>query len=210
MIKINKQKLLEKGCCNFKITDEKLLETLKTLSMRHEFQPKNWKKLRWSHWGMEFLSSEEALDFVDHYKDIGEPTQCYFQMPINSQEDSTTKHISNTIKRWTSEAYNLDESEINAPGLCLNIMPNGFHIRNHKDGGDGGKTRIVAFLIYMNEEWNESHGGELVIHGGEETIAPSFGKVVMIDLTKHDIEHEVKEIKGNTNRKVIVSFVQKH
>jgi|TARA_R110001592_G_scaffold119939_4_gene323625 Rps23 Pro-64 3,4-dihydroxylase Tpa1-like proline 4-hydroxylase len=209
MIKIDKQKLLEKGCCNFTITDSNLLSELKSLSLKQEFQPKNWKKLRWSHWGMEFLSTEEALDFVDHYQYIGEPTQCYFQMPINSNEDSITKAVSNVIKSWTSEAYDIDESEIHPPALCLNIMPKGFHIRNHRDGGDGGKTRLVAFLIYMNEDWTDTDGGELVIHGGMETISPKFGRVVMIDLTKHDIEHEVKLITGDKSRKVLVSFVNK-
>ena len=56
---------------------------------------------------------------------------------------------------------------------------------------------------------NECEGGELVIHGGEETIVPKFGRVVMIDLTKHDIEHAVNLIKGDNPRIVLVSFVNK-
>ena len=124
---------------------------------------------------------------------------------IDKTENVYTKTISDEIKNYVSEAYGLNKSEIEQPGLQLNIYLNGFHIRNHRDGGDGGQTRISAVLIYMNE----CEGGELVIHGGEETITPKLGRVVMIDLTKHDIEHAVNLIKGDNPRIVLVSFVNK-
>ena len=204
--------LLEKGCASFQIDDINILEDLKKFSLLEEFQQENWVNLRWCHWGIKFINNEEAMDFIKEYKDLTNPSQVYFQEGIDTQYDDKQPHIfriSNTIKKWTSEAYGIDESKLKHPALTLNVMPNGFHIRNHRDGGDGGVSRLVAVLIYMNEDWDESHGGELVIHGGDETITPNFGKVAMIDLTKHDIEHEVKLIKGNTNRKVILSFVSK-
>ena len=197
--------LLEKGCCNFEITDSKTLESLEELSKSEHFERKNWKFLRWCHWGMEFLSHEEAIDFIQEYKELKEPSQVYFQKPIDRNESVHTKIISNQIKHYVSEAYGLDNSEIEQPNIGLNIYMNGFHIRNHRDGGDGGQSRLTAVLIYMNE----CEGGELVIHGGEETITPKLGRVVMIDLTKHDIEHAVNLIKGDNPRIVLISFVIK-
>jgi Rps23 Pro-64 3,4-dihydroxylase Tpa1-like proline 4-hydroxylase len=201
--------LFEKGCSNFQIEDKNLLEDLKKLATHPMFRQENWKNLRFCRWGMQFINNEEAMDFIDTYKDFRHPSQVYFQQYI--QKDGNQPHIErvmNTIKKWTSEAYDIDETKINEPHLQLNVMPDGFHIRNHRDGGDGGLTRLVATLIYMNDNWNESNGGELVIHGGEEVITPTFGKVVMIDLTKHDIEHAVNLVK-DMNRHAIVSFVSK-
>ena len=197
--------LLEKGCCNFEITDSKILKSLEEISKSEYFEKENWVRLRWSQWGIEFLNNEEALDFVNEYKDLKEPSQVYFQVPINKNDNIHTKTISDEIKNYVSEAYGLKESEIHPPALTLNVYLNGFHIQNHRDGGDGGATRLSAILIYMNE----CEGGELVIHGGEETIVPKFGRVVMIDLTKHDIEHAVNLIKGDNPRIVLVSFVTK-
>ena len=197
--------LLEKGCCNFQITDSKILRSLEQISKSEHFESKNWKFLSWCHWGIEFLNHEEAIDFIQEYKDLREPSQVYFQKPIDKCENVYTKTISDEIKNYVSEAYGLNKSEIEQPGIQLNIYLNGFHIRNHRDGGDGGQTRISAVLIYMNE----CEGGELVIHGGEETITPKLGRVVMIDLTKHDIEHAVNLIKGDNPRIVLVSFVNK-
>ena len=197
--------LLEKGCCNFEITDSKILKSLEEISKSEYFEKENWVRLRWSQWGIQFLNNEEALDFVNEYKDLKEPSQVYFQVPINKNDNVHTKTISDEIRNYVSEAYGLDNSEIQQPELGLNIYMNGFHIRNHRDGGDGGLSRLTAVLIYMNE----CEGGELVIHGGQETITPKLGRVVMIDLTKHDIEHAVNLIKGDNPRIVLVSFVTK-
>ena len=197
--------LLEKGCCNFEITDSKTLQSLEELSKSEHFESKNWKFLRWAHYGIQFESHEEAIDFIQEYKELKEPSQVYFQKPIDRNESVHTKIISNQIKHYVSEAYGLDNSEIEQPNIGLNIYMNGFHIRNHRDGGDGGLSRLTAVLIYMNE----CEGGELVIHGGQETITPKLGRVVMIDLTKHDIEHAVNLIKGDNPRIVLISFVKK-
>ena len=48
--------LLEKGCCNFQITDSKILRSLEQISKSEHFESKNWKFLRWCHWGIEFLN----------------------------------------------------------------------------------------------------------------------------------------------------------
>jgi len=197
--------LLEKGCCNFQITDSKILQSLEKVSKSEYFEKENWVRLRWSQYGIEFLNHNEAIGFVNEYKDLKEPSQVYFQVPIDGARFLYTKTITDEIKNYVSEAYGLDNSEIQQPSLCLNVYLNGFHIRNHRDGGDGGATRLTAILIYMNE----CEGGELVIHGGEETITPKFGRVVMIDLTKHDIEHAVNLIKGDNPRIVLISFVKK-
>ena len=197
--------LLEKGCCNFEITDSKTLQSLEELSKSEHFESKNWKFLRWAHYGIQFESNEVAIDFIQEYKELKEPSQVYFQYGIGWNESVHTKTISDEIRNYVSEAYGLDNSEIQQPELGLNIYMNGFHIRNHRDGGDGGLSRLTAVLIYMNE----CEGGELVIHGGQETITPKLGRVVMIDLTKHDIEHAVNLIKGDNPRIVLISFVKK-
>lgn len=61
------------------------------------------------------------------------------------------------------------------------------------------KTRKISFILYLNEDWNESDGGELKLFDPKEqdqvieTILPKLGKAVFF--LSEEFPHEVLETK---------------
>ncbi len=70
--------------------------------------------------------------------------------------------------------------------------PVGSFYRRHFDAFRGGGNRVVSSVLYLNPDWGDDHGGELVIHGagGEALrVAPRFGTLAVF--LSEEIEHEV-------------------
>ena len=82
----------------------------------------------------------------------------------------------------------------------------------HIDGNDS--NRLAGILIYLNEEWDENWGGNLILRDSKIThdkttaykVIPTFGKVVIIDLEIFDTSHAVDNIIGDHNRCTLLSF----
>jgi Rps23 Pro-64 3,4-dihydroxylase Tpa1-like proline 4-hydroxylase len=77
-------------------------------------------------------------------------------------------------------------------------------LQNHQDGKVNGRLCVV--LIYLNEEYDESNGGVLILNGNEKVL-PKIGNIAILDLGKYDIEHQVTEVIGNQNRYCVLSFI---
>lgn len=77
-------------------------------------------------------------------------------------------------------------------------------LQNHRDGKTDG--RLCVILIYLNEEYDESNGGVLILNTNEKVL-PKFGNIAILDLGSFDIEHEVTEVIGEQNRYCVLSFV---
>jgi SM-20-related protein len=69
--------------------------------------------------------------------------------------------------------------------------PEGSHYDRHLDQFNERSNRQITVLIYLNENWKEGDGGELVIYKGEqEIIVEPIARRLL--LFKSDvIEHEV-------------------
>jgi Rps23 Pro-64 3,4-dihydroxylase Tpa1-like proline 4-hydroxylase len=67
-------------------------------------------------------------------------------------------------------------------------------IDDHADGG--GKRMICNILIYLNDDWDDSYGGELVINGGL-TQQPKFGNFAILDFKTVNPLHSVTPIKSD-------------
>ena len=69
----------------------------------------------------------------------------------------------------------------------------------HLDAFKGSKNRVVTTVLYLNEEWQEENGGELVIYdeNGEEItkVIPNAGKMVIFLSDK--FPHEVLPAKAS-------------
>lgn len=89
---------------------------------------------------------------------------------------------------------------------CLTYYDTKCQLKNHSDGT--GTGRICALLIYLNEDYNESDGGCLILNN-TESVVPTFGKVAIIDLQTFDIPHMVTEVTGGIGRYALLSFVKK-
>ena len=75
----------------------------------------------------------------------------------------------------------------------------------HRDGANN--DRIAGILIYLNKNYDENNGGLLILKN-EEKVIPEFGKVVLLDYTKNNIEHEVTRV-IEKDRKAICAFIHK-
>jgi SM-20-related protein len=64
--------------------------------------------------------------------------------------------------------------------------------RTHVDAFKGEANRIVSLACYLNEDWIEGDGGELVLHTefGEVTVRPVHRTVVLF--LSEEMPHEVK------------------
>ena len=69
--------------------------------------------------------------------------------------------------------------------------PGGFY-RRHLDTFQGGSTRVVTVVLYLNESWRPGDGGELRVHdsaGGHVDVEPRGGTLVCF--MSREAEHEV-------------------
>jgi Rps23 Pro-64 3,4-dihydroxylase Tpa1-like proline 4-hydroxylase len=92
----------------------------------------------------------------------------------------------------------------------------GCFLKDHNDGKGVEYQNVCAILIYLNEEWDESWGGNLVLRNTSDKnnpniktihkVIPEFGKVAIIDLEIFDTSHAVDDIIGDHNRCTLLSF----
>lgn len=84
-------------------------------------------------------------------------------------------------------------------GLCqyechLAFYPPGTHYQKHMDQAEKDSSRKLSFIFYLNETWNDSLGGELVLYNqaGDEiiSIAPMPGSFACF--LSDEFPHEVK------------------
>jgi Rps23 Pro-64 3,4-dihydroxylase Tpa1-like proline 4-hydroxylase len=90
----------------------------------------------------------------------------------------------------------------------------GCFLKDHNDGQGEEYQNTCAILIYLNEEWDESWGGNLILRNTKNQkddvvaykVIPTFGKVAIIDLKIFDISHAVECVNGNHNRCTLLAF----
>lgn len=100
--------------------------------------------------------------------------------------------------------YDIEPSQQLNYNSQFTMYSNKCFLQNHKDGYVDGRLCVV--LIYLNEEYDESNGGLLILNTNEKVL-PKIGNIAIIDLAKFDIEHQVTEVVGNQNRYCVLSFI---
>lgn len=70
------------------------------------------------------------------------------------------------------------------------IYPEGSFYKKHKDQFEQQAHRIVSVVLYMNENWTEAFGGQLIIdkEEGTQVVNPIFNRLVFF---KSELWHEV-------------------
>jgi hypothetical protein len=87
----------------------------------------------------------------------------------------------------------------------LQFYDEGCEIKLHDDGRQ--ENRLCVFLYFLNDEWNEENGGNLILHtkdGNSIKVNPVFPNFVVLD-TDVNLFHEVELVKKETKYN-IVSF----
>ncbi len=116
-------------------------------------------------------------------------------------------HINDDFKKLADkivkELYDIDGEFGNNSSITY-YAPGSF-LKKHQDGYVDG--RICVVLIYLNDsDYKPEWGGNLVFND-TDTIAPLFGNVAVLDFTKHNANHEVKEVIDGYGRYAFLSFV---
>lgn len=85
---------------------------------------------------------------------------------------------------------NVEDPKINTNYFRLSTAD---FIEQHADDSPG---REVCMLLYLNKDWNENSGGELVFMGKDKpiSIAPIYNRCVFFDPASKGSEHWVKKL----------------
>lgn len=108
------------------------------------------------------------------------------------------------FEKFARYFYDVDTSQQLKFNSQFTMYSNRCFLQNHKDGKVDGRLCVV--LIYLNEEYDKTNGGLLILNGNERVL-PKIGNVAILDLGEFDIEHQVTEIIGNQNRYCVLSFI---
>ncbi|RUO63027.1 2OG-Fe(II) oxygenase [Pseudidiomarina insulisalsae] len=157
-----------------------------------------------------FLARAQCQQLYDYA--LGLPSQAWYQAGIGRADKFTTNTAVRQDKiRWLQAEQPYENAylkmmdrlrlEINRSlfmGLfdyeChLAHYPPGAFYRKHLDAFKGRSNRILTTVFYLNPQWQEADGGQLVIYGerGEvlETVLPEAGKLVVFlsDVFVHEV-----------------------
>jgi SM-20-related protein len=79
----------------------------------------------------------------------------------------------------------------------LAYYPRGTHYQKHMDQAENNSSRRLSFIFYLNENWDPSHGGELVLYtkSGKEIEALSPMPGAFACFLSDEFPHEVKAAK---------------
>jgi hypothetical protein len=150
-----------------------------------------------------FTNSEKIKDYIRN----SYPKEDVFQIwhwnagDMNMNVENYYKPYFDKIARYF---YDVEPSQQLKYNSQFTMYSNKCFLQNHQDGKVNGRLCVV--LIYLNEEYDESNGGVLILNGNEKVL-PKIGNIAILDLGKYDIEHQVTEVIGNQNRYCVLSFI---
>ena len=77
------------------------------------------------------------------------------------------------------------------------VYPTGTFYKKHLDTFQNDDRRTLSVVFYLNDNWDESNGGELALYLKDKTLKvyPTIGKIVIFD--SKTIEHEVLPVVQN-------------
>ena len=126
------------------------------------------------------------------YSDSLEPTA------VSNVSDKINRKIVKELYNQTVTRYILSEPTLYTEG-CF--------IENHNDGTQQDRNCVI--LLYLNNDWKEEDGGEIILNGNLY-IPPTFGKIVVLDFLHHNIEHAVNKVKNDFERYTLIRFINKN
>lgn len=87
------------------------------------------------------------------------------------------------------------------------LYEEGSYYRRHLDQFKNNNSRVFSMIIYLNENWKDGDGGELIIYNENQkiTISPNNKKMVFFDSSV--LEHEV--LATHVPRKSITGWLKR-
>lgn len=109
------------------------------------------------------------------------------QQTIQQESPQLYNHINSLIEQLNRICF----SGINQCEFHLANYGPGAYYKRHLDQFKNNGDRRFTIIVYLNLDWHENDGGQLVIYGaqGSQTIDPIAGRLVFFPSDK--LEHEV-------------------
>jgi GDP-L-fucose synthase len=164
------------------------------------------------------VSSEIKLDEIDNRRKeiLKNNWEIFQQWYISSPEIISGKGLQDShlyfediIGKFIFEIYteiSIERNNINYIEQ-FSIYENDDFVIPHHDGQNIGRLCVV--LIYLSPNWAKDDGGQLVINDSSNLISvnPALGTYVILDFSKHNLEHAVTKVKNNATRNAYLAFV---
>ncbi len=121
----------------------------------------------------------------------------------NIYEQEFLKHIENFIERLNSTCYTC----INGYEFHYAVYEEGSFYKRHKDQFKNDSDRKYSLINYLNHNWQEADGGQLLVYQNEEVqkILPQSQTAVFFK--SDEMEHEVT--KANRSRMSITGWLKR-
>lgn len=195
-----KKELLENGYVSFDITSEYELNLLSTIYSNLPNTDFNKLVVSYGNVANDYPLNPSTLEKLNEIKKELVKTDNLAQIWFAAQDTSTETNL--LLKSIFYKFY--EYTNVNFLNI-LTLYNDECFIIPHEDGKD--RDRILGILIYLNKNYDESNGGNLILKN-ETKIVPEYGRVVLIDYTQNSVNHEVtKVIDGE--RYAICAFIHK-
>jgi SM-20-related protein len=194
------RKSLLSSCPNHIVIDNLFNEAKLDEVLQHLQQPSDWQTQRHTY---------SAL-YVDNTQWQEASNDQRFVQRDSWQPEILTSNIANDflsflrgdefmsvlsrIFKITITDMNVADPEVNTNYFRLNAAD---FVEQHADDSPG---REVCMLLYLNKEWRNDAGGELVFIGKDDqpiSIAPSYNRCVFFDPSSQGSEHWVKKLNAD-------------
>jgi Rps23 Pro-64 3,4-dihydroxylase Tpa1-like proline 4-hydroxylase len=121
----------------------------------------------------------------------------------NIFEQEFLHHVDNFVDRLNSTCY----TGINSYEFHYAVYEEGSFYKRHKDQFKTDSDRKFSLINYLNNDWQETDGGQLLVYQNEvaQKIQPNSQKAVFFK--SDEMEHEV--IKANRTRMSITGWLKR-
>lgn len=181
-----KKELLENGFVSFDITSEYELNLLSTIYSNLPNTDFNKLVVSYGNVADNYPVNTSTLETLNQIKNDLVKTDNLAQIWFSAHDTSTETNL--LLKSILYKFY--EYTNVNFLNI-LTLYNDGCFIIPHEDGKD--PARILGILIYLNKNYDEANGGNLILKN-KTKIVPEYGKVVVIDYTQNSVNHEVTKV----------------
>ena len=201
--------LLEK--IKYKVSDKKYLENFKALRFDHHNDKKNIHKSYREVFPTFEETNVKKEELIKEYE--YEHSAQLWLLSESVPKDLIDEKFETLFYDILEYFYNETKDDVTM-GQQWTCYSEKCFLKDHNDGQGDEYQNTCAILIYLNEEWDESWGGNLILRNTRHTndgvvahkVVPTFAKVAIIDLKTFDTSHEVECVNGNHNRCTLLAF----
>ena len=124
----------------------------------------------------------------------------------DAPHDSAQLDYIRSLQAWWTHLNQTCYTAIRGGEFHSACYPIGASYGRHLDQFRGDRSRVISVITYLNPDWSEADGGELVLYTrqGEVRILPSWGRTVMF--RSDELEHEV--LPGHRERRSITGWLR--